>query len=214
MTARSWRSAASTRAPSSSSRSPRHRAERSWTGGWEWTPRGWAIGCWTRSSASATSALGSDARSTRCAGPRRSVRASGARDDLGAGLGEDEGLLGLGPGDRRVPRERLPGSDHVVRRRRRDHLAGPVAGQSPLVVEPPLVGVAGASVEAAAVVEHLGESAARTGRLIAHPPKDLLTRLAAAPQLRGRRPDRGRPALGDDLPARRAGAPQARRDGP
>ena len=44
-------------------------------------------------------------------GGRSGDRRGGAGDQLGAVLGEDEGILRLGAGDRGVPRERLAGLD-------------------------------------------------------------------------------------------------------
>src|SRR4051812_44484813 len=97
-----------------------------------------------------------------------------ARDDLWPGVGEHEGFLGLGARDRRVPGKRIADLDRVVGVGRGDRLARRVATAAALMVESPLVGIAGVGVEAATVGERVRERSAGPGGLLAHAREDLV----------------------------------------
>src|SRR5829696_5967130 len=92
---------------------------------------------------------------------------------LGTIRSKHEGLLGFGSLQRGIPGEGLAFSYLLPRCGVRDDLTRGVAGHPSLVVVSPAFGVARFGVEAAAVVEGLGQGAAGAGSLFPHAAQDL-----------------------------------------
>src|SRR5215208_7485091 len=100
--------------------------------------------------------------------------------ELRSVLHKNESFFGFRTPQRGVPGEGLSDLDPLPRLWGGDDLARGVAGHAALVVVPPAVGEAFCGVEAAAVVEGVGQGTAGAGGLLPHAPEDGIADLLPA----------------------------------